>query len=81
VRAQGYAVSDGENAYGLRTIAAPVLDLSGAPVAGVSLTIDSARAPLDEFVVAARPEVLRLARELTQAVRLSAGAIGVGTLQ
>ncbi|MDR3473765.1 MAG: IclR family transcriptional regulator [Devosia sp.] len=81
VRAQGYAVSDGENAYGLRTIAAPVLDDAGAPVAGVSLTIDANRAPFDAFVAAARPEVLRLAQALTAAVRLSAGAIGVGSMQ
>src|SRR5829696_5772715 len=38
VRARGYAISDGENAYGLVTVAAPVLDPRGAPCAGVSLT-------------------------------------------
>ncbi len=81
VRALGYAVSDGENAYGLRTIAAPVLDAAGAPIAGVSFTIDATRAPLAAFVAAATPEVLRIARELSAAVRLSAGAIGVGTIQ
>ena len=81
VRAQGYAVSDGENAYGLRTIAAPVMDAAGAPVAGVSLTIDATRAPFGAFVAAARPEVLRIAGALTGAVRLSAGAIGVGSMQ
>jgi IclR family transcriptional regulator, pca regulon regulatory protein len=78
VRAQGFAVSDGENAYGLRTVAAPILDSAGVPLAAVSLTADAARAPLDEFVAAAKPEVLRVARDLTNAVRLSAGAIGVG---
>ncbi len=77
VRRQGYAISDGENAYGLRTVAAPVLDASGTPVAGVSLTIDAGRAPLEAFVAAARPEVLRIAGELGTALRLSAGAIGV----
>jgi IclR family pca regulon transcriptional regulator len=81
VRAQGYAVSDGENAYGLRTIAAPVLDAAGAPIAGVSFTIDAARAPLEDFVAAARPEILRIARELTATARLSRGAIGVGSIQ
>jgi IclR family transcriptional regulator, pca regulon regulatory protein len=78
VRAQGYAVSDGENAYGLRTVAAPVLDTAGAPVAGVSFTIDAGRMPVDEFVALAKPEVLHVAKELTDAVRNSAGAIGVG---
>jgi IclR family pca regulon transcriptional regulator len=78
VRAQGYAVSDGENAYGLRTVAAPVLDVAGAPVAGVSLTIDADRMPLDAFVEQARPDVLRVAGELTRAMRHSAGTIRVG---
>jgi IclR family transcriptional regulator, pca regulon regulatory protein len=79
VRTQGYAVSDGENAYGLRTIAAPILDTAGAPVAGVSFTIDASRMPLDEFVSCAKPEVLQVAKELTDAVRNSAGTIGVGS--
>jgi len=78
VRAQGYAVSDGENAYGLRTVAAPVLDVSGTPIAGVSFTIDAGRMALDEFVALARPEILHVAQQLTRAVRLSASAISVG---
>jgi IclR family pca regulon transcriptional regulator len=79
VRKQGYAVSDGENAYGLRTVAAPVLDPAGAPIAGVSLTIDAGRMGLDEFVACAKPEVLHVAKALTDAVRHSAGAIGTGS--
>jgi len=78
VRAQGYAVSDGENAYGLRTVAAPVLGPNGTPLAGVSLTIDAGRMPLDEFVASAKPEVMHVAKELTDAVRHSGGTIGVG---
>ena len=78
VRTRGYAVSDGENAYGLRTVAAPVLDARGVPIAGVSFTIDASRMKLDEFVARARPEVLQVAKELTEAVRHSGGAIGVG---
>ncbi len=81
VRETGYAVSDGENAYGLRTVAAPVLDGSGAPVAGVSFTIDASRMALGDFVARAAPEVLQVASELARAVRHSAGAIGVGPLR
>lgn len=62
VRAQGYAVSDGENAYGLRTVAAPVLDTAGDPVAGISFTIDARRMPVHEFVALAKPEVLHVAK-------------------
>jgi IclR family pca regulon transcriptional regulator len=76
VRAQGYAVSDGENAYGLRTVAAPILDARGHPFAGVSLTIDASRAQLDAFVAAGLPRLHQVAAELTQAARLSLGAIG-----
>jgi len=75
VRAQGYAVSDGENAYGLRTIAAPILDAGGLPFAGISLTIDASRAPLDAFVASGLPRLQAVAAELTEAMRLSLGAI------
>jgi IclR family pca regulon transcriptional regulator len=81
IRKQGFAVSDGENAYGLRTVAAAVIDGSGAPIAGVSFTIEAAHASLDQFLAAARPEVLRLARALTAAVRLSGGTIGLASSQ
>ncbi|MCQ4161637.1 helix-turn-helix domain-containing protein [Roseomonas sp. GC11] len=77
VRAQGYAVSDGENAYGLRTIAAPLLDAQGEPFAGISLTIDASRAPLEDFVAAGLPRLRQVALELMEAVRLSRGAIGL----
>jgi IclR family pca regulon transcriptional regulator len=79
VRAQGYAVSDGENAYGLRTVAAPILDSRGHPYAGVSLTIDASRAPLDSFVAEGLPRLRQVVAELTEAARLSLGAIGPGT--
>jgi hypothetical protein len=61
VRARGYAVSDGENAYGLVTVAAPVLDPRGAPSAGVSLTVGGGRMSGAEFAVLAAPHARRLA--------------------
>ncbi|MCZ8150601.1 MAG: IclR family transcriptional regulator, partial [Roseomonas sp.] len=78
VRARGYAVSDGENAYGLRTVAAPVLDAGGAPVAGVSLTISGGRLALPDFIALTAPRVCTLAVELGTALRLSLGTIGAG---
>ncbi|MCA0422254.1 MAG: helix-turn-helix domain-containing protein [Proteobacteria bacterium] len=75
VRAQGYAVSDGENAYGLRTVAATVLDADGQPIAGVSLTIHADRMPIDRFVAEAVPVATRIAGDLTKAIRQSFGAI------
>jgi IclR family transcriptional regulator, pca regulon regulatory protein len=74
VRARGYALSDGENAYGLRTVAAAVLDTDGSPVAGVSLTIHADRMGIDAFTERAVPEVRRIAGDLSRAVALSFGA-------
>ena len=77
VREQGFAVSDGENAFGLRTVAAPIFDTNAQPLAAVSLTIQADRMPLDEFVGTSLPAVRKLADELTESVRLSLGAISV----
>jgi IclR family pca regulon transcriptional regulator len=77
VRKKGFAVSDGENAYGLRTVAAPVLDPDGFPVAGVSLTVDAERMPIGELVKVGVPVVLGIASELSRALRLSAGSIRI----
>lgn len=79
VRQQGFAVSDGENAYGLRTVGVPVFDASGQPVAGVSMTIDAQRMPMDEFVALARPRALEIASELSRALSASSGAIHVSS--
>jgi IclR family pca regulon transcriptional regulator len=77
VRTRGFAVSDGENAYGLRTVAAPIFDVGGEPLAGLSLTVRADRISLDDFLASALPQVKRLTGELTDSVRLSLGAIGV----
>lgn len=77
VRAQGFAVSDGENAYGLRTVAAPVLDAAGRPAAGLSLTVAAARMEAAPFVAAAVPVALGMAAELALGLRASLGAIRV----
>lgn len=77
VRKRGYAVSDGENAYGLRTVAAPIFDIGGQPLAGLSLTVHASRMDACAFVDAAVPEVKRLAEELTCSVRYSLGAISI----
>ena len=78
VRERGYAVSEGENAYGLCTVAAPVLGADGTPLAGVSLTIQGGRLPAGDFVAQAAPCARSVAAELAEAIRLSRGAIGLG---
>lgn len=79
VRERGYAVSDGENAYGLRTVAAAVRNAVGQPVAGVSLTIHQDRMPMDQFVAASVPVVCKIAGDLTRAVTMSFGTISTTT--
>jgi IclR family pca regulon transcriptional regulator len=74
VRRAGYALSDGENAYGLRTMAAPVMGPDDLPVAAVSLTVRSQRQTMEAFQAAALPALLRTAAALTKAVRLTHGA-------
>ena len=49
VRQQGYAVSDGENAYGLRTLAAPIFGAQGSVTAGLSVTVDATRMDMAAF--------------------------------
>ncbi|MBN3849327.1 IclR family transcriptional regulator [Paraburkholderia sp. Ac-20342] len=75
VREQGYAISDGENAYGLRTIATPVFDPDGNPVAGVSLTIDAQRMAMQEFVTLARSRAQAIATELGRALQAASGGM------
>jgi len=75
VKARGHALSDGENAFGLRTAAAAILDTDGSPVAGVSLTIHADRMGMEAFAARAVPEVRRIAGELTRAIALSFGAL------
>jgi IclR family transcriptional regulator, pca regulon regulatory protein len=72
VRERGYAVSDGENAYGLRTIAAPILDADSQPIAGISLSVRSERVELNAFIEDALPLLLRAAQALTRAARFTA---------
>lgn len=77
IRARGWAVSDGENAYGLRTVAAPVFDTRGKAIAAVSATVRFERYDLDDFVAVALPRVQAVARDLSDAVRLAFGEIRV----
>jgi IclR family pca regulon transcriptional regulator len=78
IKARGYAISDGENAYGLRTVAAPIFDQRGDAIAGISVTIRNERALMEAFVAEAVPRVLAATRELSEAIRLSFGEIAKG---
>lgn len=60
VKKKGHAVSDGENAYGLRTLATPILDAQGFVIAGLSVTVDAMRMDMPPFREQALPKLLRL---------------------
>ena len=74
VRQQGYAVSDGENAYGLQTVAMPVLGADGRARAAVSLTTQRLAGSLDGFVARALPPLTRVTDSLSRALGLCAAA-------
>lgn len=77
VRTRGFAVSDGENAYGLVTVATPVFDGTGLPCAAVSLTVDGRRMAAATFCETAVVAARSLAGTLGDAMRQSFGAIRV----
>lgn len=60
VKNKGHAVSDGENAYGLRTLATPILDAQGFVIAGLSVTVDAMRMDMPTFREQALPKLMRL---------------------
>jgi IclR family pca regulon transcriptional regulator len=49
VRAQGYAIVDQEFEPGLRSVAAPIRDRSGAVVAAVNLALQASRTSVEEI--------------------------------
>ncbi|MDN4982829.1 IclR family transcriptional regulator [Bradyrhizobium arachidis] len=60
VKRKGHAVSDGENAYGLRTLATPILDARGFVIAGLSVTVDAMRMDMPTFRDQALPRLMQL---------------------
>lgn len=64
VKKKGYAVSDGENAYGLRTLATPIFDAQGFVIGGLSVTIDAMRMDLPAFRDQALPQLKQLTRQV-----------------
>lgn len=68
VRERGYAISDGENAYGLRTVAAAVFNSHRVPVAAISLTVEASRMSMAELVDIGAPLTLRIAGQLSKAL-------------
>jgi IclR family acetate operon transcriptional repressor len=67
VRARGYALDDEERNPGMRCIAAPVFDMHGEAVAGISVSGPTVRIGAERVEAFAGP-VMRAAAELTAAI-------------
>ncbi len=66
VKKKGYALSDGENAYGLRTLATPILDAQGSVIAGLSVTADAMRMDMPTFRDQALPRLTQLTSKVQE---------------
>jgi IclR family acetate operon transcriptional repressor len=65
VRARGYAIDEIENEEGVRCVAAPIRDHTGAVVAGLSVSAPAYRFSTED-VYRLAPEVLRVTAELSR---------------
>lgn len=67
VRARGYAIDGEEKNIGMRCIAAPVFDVNGEAVAGISVSGPTSRVSVDG-IAALSASVMLAARDLTAAI-------------
>ncbi|MCW8379750.1 IclR family transcriptional regulator [Streptomyces justiciae] len=66
IRRRGWAVQDEELAYGLRSVAAPVLDATGAAVAAVNIAVPAMEFPAAQVVRDLRPQVEDACAEISR---------------
>lgn len=76
VRATGIAVNNEELAYGLRSVAVPVLSGTGEAVAAVNLAAHRAMASLDDLVARLGPIMQRTAAEISMQLGYRAAPVG-----
>lgn len=65
VRTAGFATNNEELAYGLRSIAAPVLSREGTAVAGINLAAHSSLMPMDRLAEQLSPTLRRAAIDIS----------------
>ncbi|WP_247506211.1 IclR family transcriptional regulator [Bradyrhizobium sp. 1] len=75
VKKKGHAVSDGENAYGLRTLATPIFDAQGLVIGGLSVTVDAMRMDLPAFRDQALPRLMQVTTQV-QDIAIKSGLTG-----
>ncbi len=69
----GYAVSEQETVVGLRVIAAPITDIDGVPIAGMSAAAPVFGRTLKQFIADAKGPVCEGAARLSLALRAAGG--------
>jgi IclR family pca regulon transcriptional regulator len=69
----GYAISEQETVLGLRVIAAPIVDVDGVPIAGMSAAASAFGRTLEEFIADTRDAVCEGAAKLSNALRAAGG--------
>jgi IclR family transcriptional regulator, pca regulon regulatory protein len=65
VRENGFAINNEELAYGLRSIAAPVLSHDGAAAAAINLAVHSSMVSMNDLVARLSPTLRRAAHEIS----------------
>ena len=65
VRAEGFAINNEELAYGLRSIAAPILDRDGAAAAAINLAMHSSMVSMDDLSARLSETVRRSAADIS----------------
>lgn len=66
IRLNGWATQDEELAYGLRSVAAPVLDAAGRPVAGANIAVQSRDWSAQRIVRELRPLIVETCGEISE---------------
>jgi IclR family pca regulon transcriptional regulator len=66
IREQGFAINNEELAYGLRSIAAPVLAHDGSAAAAINVAVHSTMLTLSELVAQLSPKLLQTAAEISE---------------
>jgi IclR family pca regulon transcriptional regulator len=65
VRERGFALNNEELAYGLRSIAAPVLDRDGRAAAAINLAVHSSMVSMEDLVARLSPTLRRAAADIS----------------
>jgi len=73
VKTAGFVISDGETVSGLRVIAAPIVDVDGLPIAGVSAAAPAFKRTCEEFEREAKGPILSAAKKLSKAIQAAGG--------